>query len=176
MLDAEFEVNFDFRFWEVRPDWMPFPDWLDDPELRKQIRARSNAMLHKYDIPLPADRGGYRPRTRQMNEAAEYARSLGFLKPYAKALYWAYFIDQRQVGELDVLGQIAEEVGMVRRSLEEAVLNGRFADAVDQHELNACGLGVFGVPTYVINGQTIWGRDMLDVVRDALAAAGVQAR
>lgn len=176
MLEAELNVFFDFRPWEVYPEWKPFPAWQDDPEQRARILAGSNALLRSYDIPVPDERAPFRVRTRSMHEAAEYARSVGLMKPYAKALFRAYFLDHRDVRELDVLGQIADEVGMVRRDLEEAVLSGEFADAVDQHGAFARQHGVFGVPTYVIDEQAIWGKDMLDVLRTALCAAGATKR
>ena len=175
-LEAELNVEFDFRPWEVYPEWKPYAAWLDDPEMRKRIWASSNALLRRYGLPVPDERASFRPRTRALHEAVEYARNVDLAKPYVKAVFWAYFIDQRDVRELDVLGQIAEGVGMIRRDLEDSVLNGRFSDVVDEHEEHARLLGVFGVPTYVINEQTIWGRDMLEAVREALLAAGATKR
>lgn len=42
----------------------------------------------------------------------------------------------------------------------------------DRYTQRAIELGVFGAPTYVINGELFWGQDRLDFVQRALDKAG----
>ncbi len=42
-------------------------------------------------------------------------------------------------------------------------------DLYDQNTINAIELGVFGSPSYVLNGEIFWGQDRLDFLRARLA-------
>ena len=42
-----------------------------------------------------------------------------------------------------------------------------------QYRADAAKAGVFGVPTFVVDGQLIWGRQTMDEVEEAIRQAGV---
>ena len=41
-------------------------------------------------------------------------------------------------------------------------------DLYDQNTITAIELGVFGSPSYVLNGEIFWGQDRLDFLRERL--------
>ena len=81
------------------------------------------------------------------------------------AAVWA---EQRNIAEADVLGELLRECGLdsalLVRSREEAVQT-RYA----QNTQAAIDGGVFGAPTYVVDGELYWGQDRLDFVQRRLS-------
>ncbi len=86
------------------------------------------------------------------------------------ALLRALWAEERNTADADVRRAIAEENGMdgaalvaAETSAEVQALYQRFTDEAVQH-------GVFGAPTFLLNGERFWGQDRLDFLDRALAA------
>lgn len=88
---------------------------------------------------------------------------------FAIALGRAMWAEQRDLEDTQVLSQLLEESGLPRAWIErtsEAAIKARLAD----NTAAARAAGVFGVPTFVVNGAHLfWGQDRLDLVARALA-------
>jgi 2-hydroxychromene-2-carboxylate isomerase len=70
----------------------------------------------------------------------------------------------------DTLALLLAENGLpdaVRAEAAEAAVQQRYEQATQQ----ALAAGVFGAPSYVIDGELFWGQDRLDFVERRLAAA-----
>jgi len=99
-----------------------------------------------------------------LNEGVEAAMALT-----GKVLrgVWA---DQRDIADPAALAGMLSELGLPSRRLEDAK-----SPAVQQrYETNsqqAIDAGVFGAPTYSIDGELFWGQDRLDFVQRRLAQA-----
>lgn len=83
------------------------------------------------------------------------------------AAVWA---QQRDIASAATLGELLDETGLPAARLGESG-----AEAVQQ-AYQACtqaaiDAGVFGAPTYVVDGELFWGQDRLDFVERRLAAA-----
>lgn len=79
---------------------------------------------------------------------------------------WA---EQRNIADPSVLQAMLAENGLPARRLEDSqsqAVHERY-DADSQAAIDA---GVFGAPTYVIEGELFWGQDRLDFVERRLAA------
>jgi len=73
------------------------------------------------------------------------------------ALYQAYFVDGRNIGDVDVLLDIVKKVGL---SVEEArnVLTERtMQNAIDADWQHARGMGVSSVPTFAVGSTGVVG-------------------
>ena len=92
------------------------------------------------------------------------------------ALYQAYFVDARNIGDVEVLLEIATSVGLdaeeARRVLEER----RFKDAVDADWQKSASYGVTGVPTFVAGGYGVVGAQPYEMLEDLVSRAGAQRR
>ena len=87
----------------------------------------------------------------------------------AGACLRACWAEERDIGDPDTLGKIAEE-----NSLDTALLLAESDKALDvrtEDSKVALQRGVFGVPTFIFDEQIFWGQDRLDFLERALAAS-----
>lgn len=71
----------------------------------------------------------------------------------AEALFRAYFTEGRDVTDLDVLAQIATEVGLDEQRVRSYLAGERGRDEVVESQEMAGKLGISGVPFYIFNGR-----------------------
>lgn len=83
------------------------------------------------------------------------------------AAIWA---EQRNVADAAVLAQLLDEAGLPASLMQasEAVAT---AERYQANTAEAIELGVFGAPSYVINGEIFWGQDRLEFVERRLRGA-----
>lgn len=90
---------------------------------------------------------------------------------YHEAMFRGTWAEGRDVSRVEVVAEIAAEVG----------LDERFASAIGADEVKldlrrrteeAIARGVFGVPTFIVGHELFWGQDRMDYVARAAAAAG----
>ncbi|MDI4663879.1 2-hydroxychromene-2-carboxylate isomerase [Xanthobacter autotrophicus] len=75
-----------------------------------------------------------------------------------------------QISERANLIRLADEVGLDGARLAELSDSVGAAEQVQRNTAEAIEAGVFGSPSYVVNGQLYFGQDRLDFVAAALAA------
>ena len=83
------------------------------------------------------------------------------------AILAAVWVQQRDIADAQTLAELLAECGLPAERLaqsREAVVQQRY-DANAQAAIDA---GVFGAPSYVIDGEIFWGQDRLDFVERKL--------
>ena len=130
-----------------------FADWLGLP-----------LNLHPSYFPVPGD-----PAARLILAVAEGQGSEAAMQ-LTGAVLKAVWAEQRNINDADTLAQLLAECGLPPGALEASR-----ADAVQQRyeaaTQQAFDAGVFGAPSYVLDGEIFWGQDRLDFVERRLAAA-----
>ncbi len=96
----------------------------------------------------------------------------GRLPAYARACFEAYWRDGKDISKPELLGPVAAAAGLD----ETAFLAGINDDAVKQRLFDgtdeAIARGVFGSPTFFLNGDDMYfGNDRLELIRAAIARA-----
>jgi 2-hydroxychromene-2-carboxylate isomerase len=96
------------------------------------------------------------------------------LAPYARAAFEAYWGDDRDISQPEVLAAIAEKVGLPRdeyfRKIESDAYKAKLRASTDE----LIERGGFGSPTLFVNGTDMYfGNDRLELVRRALLAQQV---
>ncbi len=88
------------------------------------------------------------------------------------ALLAAIWADELDVGEPTTRGVVAESIGLDgQRPLELQDTPEIMAVWQASHE-EAKQAGVFGTPTYVLDGERFWGQDRLDFLDERLSSQG----
>lgn len=92
------------------------------------------------------------------------------------ALYRAYFVDAKNIGDVDLLVEIAESVGLDGKAARDVLENRTFKDAVDEDWQRSRQVGVTGVPTFVAGGYGVVGAQPYEVLQQLLQQVGAAAR
>lgn len=80
------------------------------------------------------------------------------------ALVW---VQERNLADHAVLSEVLSEQGLAAERLTQSLEPSTQA-LYQQHTEEALVLGVFGAPTYVVNGELFWGQDRLDFLERRL--------
>jgi predicted DsbA family dithiol-disulfide isomerase len=113
--------------------------------------------------------------TRLAVEAAEFARDAGKHGEFHRAVLAAYFAHARDIGDVEVLVEVAEAAGLDALGLRRALADHSYAARRQAAEAEARALGITGVPTYIFaGGGRVVGAQPLDHFRRLLTpgAAG----
>lgn len=92
------------------------------------------------------------------------------------ALYRAYFVDARNIGDPDILVEIAESVGLSGAAAREVIETRRFKDAVDADWAKSAQYGVTGVPTFVAGRRGVVGAQPYETLERLVVTAGAARR
>jgi predicted DsbA family dithiol-disulfide isomerase len=96
-------------------------------------------------------------------EATEYAKDEGKASEFSHAVYRAYFQDQQNIGDLEVVLSIARQVGLDPIFVQEHLQAGTYANRIKTAQQEARTLGVSGVPTFIVGPAQIVGAQSPDV-------------
>ena len=89
------------------------------------------------------------------------------------AIYRAYFVDNRFIGDRDVVLQVAGELGIDRQQAAQAIADQAIRDRLRELTQEAVGdKGVFGAPTMIADGEMFWGADRIDMLDQWLTRGG----
>ena len=93
-------------------------------------------------------------------------------KPFAKALYRAYFVDGRNISEPDVVADVAAESGADRDLLLAGIQEPAIKDRLKEVTNDAVERGIFGSPFFMVGDEPFWGHDRMDEVDRWLETGG----
>jgi 2-hydroxychromene-2-carboxylate isomerase len=101
-----------------------------------------------------------------LDQSEEKARSL------ALALYKVFFVEGRNIGEAEVVLDVAASLGIDRAALASALQDPKVKEKLKKVTDDAIGRGIFGSPFVIVDGEAFWGSDRLDQVRRWLETGG----
>ena len=172
------KTNLD-RALEARPDhpfeieWHPFqlnPDMpaggMDRQEyLDTKFGGRENAVAVYSRIAEAARAAGLKdvdldaiprtPNTIDAHRLIHWAGLEGRQTATVTRLFKAYFEEARDIGDREVLLEIAEGVGLDRAMIERLLDSDADAEDIRARDAHARGRGVTGVPTFVVGSQHV---------------------
>jgi predicted DsbA family dithiol-disulfide isomerase len=125
---------------------------------------------------LPYGRRTYTYNSRLAQELGKWAdRQEGGAKLH-DALYRAYFVDNRNIGDPEILKEIAGEVGLSPEEAGKTLEERRFKEAVDADWAKSRDWGVTGVPTFVAGRYGVVGAQPYEVLEQLVEKAGAARR
>lgn len=102
-------------------------------------------------------------------EGAEFARDNGRYHEFHNAVFKAYFTDGRNIGDMEVLLNIAEKCGIATSDFAASLDEGRYSERVEAGSVEAREKGVTAIPAFFIDGQpAITGAVAEDRFREVL--------
>jgi predicted DsbA family dithiol-disulfide isomerase len=181
-LSEEFEVEFDPCAFDLKPGIPPeglprekvyagrvYPEGYIDN--MRQMAADSGVEMKRPPVI---------PNTRKAHEATEFAREHGDLAAFHRAVFHAYWTEERNIGDVDVLCDVASSCGLDPEDLREALADGRYAPTVEGQMTWSRVAGVTGVPTVIFDDRfaVIGAQDyevFVDVARRVVAQRGTKS-
>jgi predicted DsbA family dithiol-disulfide isomerase len=118
-----------------------------------------------------------RPYTRLAFEGMFFAREEGEEARYSDLTYRAYFEEEQDIGELDVLCRIADRAGLDAGRFRQALEAGTYTEQVrDAVAYSRNELKVTGVPSIYLNGESIsvetyTKEEMIEILQEGQIAA-----
>jgi len=88
------------------------------------------------------------------------------------AILRAVWVDNRNIADAGELAALLAQQGLAARRLDDAHSQ-RVHERYEADSQQAIEAGVFGAPSYVIEGELFWGQDRLDFVARRLAGGPV---
>ncbi|MEO7548464.1 MAG: 2-hydroxychromene-2-carboxylate isomerase [Ramlibacter sp.] len=89
---------------------------------------------------------------------------------YVDTVFKAIWVDARNMNDPGVVGQVLQAAGINAMHLIALAGDQAVKDRLKAITQEAVERGVFGAPTFFIDGQMLWGQDRLDFVQQALEA------
>lgn len=94
---------------------------------------------------------------------------LGKLVPFAQAVFEAYWRDNRDISNDNVLAAVAENAGIGSTAFVAGIAGQEIKDQLKANTDELMRRGGFGSPTIFVNGEDMYfGNDRLALVREAL--------
>jgi 2-hydroxychromene-2-carboxylate isomerase len=90
----------------------------------------------------------------------------------AKALYRAYFADNRDIGVSATVLGVAKEIGLDAAALEGAIGELPVKERVKREVDAAIEAGVFGSPFFIVDGEPFWGVDRIPMLEAWVRSGG----
>jgi predicted DsbA family dithiol-disulfide isomerase len=151
------------RAFPVDVTWRPFELHPETPRSGAQLAGRlgsgARAAAYAQNIIGLAQASGIQMAMPRMVanshlalESAEFARERGAFDAYHHALFAAYFEHRRDLGDAEVLCDIARSVGVDDQGLRQALADGHYAEMIDGVTEAARADEVLSTPTFIFSG------------------------
>jgi predicted DsbA family dithiol-disulfide isomerase len=153
----------------VKVQWVHFPLHPDTPAEGKSLeelfrgrnydiakmQAQMRARMAAEGLPYGNRTMTYNSRLAQ--ELGKWADTQPGGEAIHDALFKAYFVDGRNIGDVEVLMDVVRQIGLDESAARQVLEKRSFKDAVDADWEKSRRYGVTGVPTFVAGGQGVVG-------------------
>jgi 2-hydroxychromene-2-carboxylate isomerase len=98
------------------------------------------------------------------------ARAPERLLPYVDAVARAIWVDGRNMNDPATVAAVLQQAGFEPEPLLAMTADPQVKEQLKAATQEAVDCGVFGAPTFFVDGTLYWGQDRLDFVKEALQA------
>tara|TARA_Y100000994_G_scaffold249599_1_gene262444 strand:+ start:5330 stop:5899 length:570 start_codon:yes stop_codon:yes gene_type:complete len=142
-----------------------------DPEA---AHARMKVLMEKEGLPYGNRIYTYNSRLAQ--ELASWADTQAGGETIHDLLYTAYFVEGKNIGDIDVLLEITKKAGLSIVAAGEVIEKRSYKEIVDSDWAKSRQYGVTGVPTFVANGYGVVGAQPYESLEELIIQSGAQPR
>ena len=90
------------------------------------------------------------------------------LSDYLDAVFRAIWVDQSNMNEVQVVTKVLQQAGFDPAGLLAQASEPAVKERLKQVTQDAVARGVFGAPTFFVDGHMFWGQDRLESVKEML--------
>ncbi len=141
----------------------------EDDSVAQEKAARGREFQQQMQQLMDAEGLPYRPRkmiwnSRLAQELGAWAESIDRGDVLHAGLFHAYFVDNHNIHDIDILAGIAADAGLNAMAAREVLEQRSFSQQVDQQWERARDLGVTGVPSFVHDDLVVMGCQPIEVL------------
>lgn len=146
----------------------PYPTETLRPEGDYLQNAWKNSvypMAEHYGVKMVLPKVSPQPHTHLAFEGNQYAKEHGKADEYNHRMFTAFFQDELDIGDIDVLTSLASELGLDQEEYREALENRKYKDVHQQalqHAYNEANIQA--VPTFIIGETVVQGARPTEVL------------
>ena len=139
------------------------------PEQRKAMQAQMKARMDAEGLPYGERTMTYNSRLAQ--ELGKWADTQPGGEALHDAFFRAYFVDNRDISNRDVMLAIVKDAGLSVDGAREVLDKRTFKEAVDADWKLSREYGITGVPTFVVGRQGVVGAQPYEVLEQLVKEA-----
>jgi predicted DsbA family dithiol-disulfide isomerase len=92
----------------------------------------------------------------------KWAEEQGKKDAFHLVVFKSYFVEEKNIGDAAVLVNIAEKIGLSKKSAQDVFKNRSFQEGVDQDWERSKMVGITAVPTFIMRQQRLVGAQSYD--------------
>ena len=162
-LSKEFNLTIDWKGIEIHPEFPP-----QGKKRMKTLKSKSFAETIRemakednIEIKLP----GYATNSRLSLEASEFAKIKGKFLEFHIGVYEAYFLEGRNIGDIEIVLDIGEKAGLDKSELQECLSKRTMFDKIEENKKEAEDKLILGVPTFLFGDFPVHGNQSTQTMR-----------
>lgn len=163
---------------EVEVEWMPFelrpyptPTLRPEGEYLQRVWTQSvYPMAERMGVPIKLPKVSPQPYTHLAFEGYQFAREKDKGQEYNERILKAFFQEEQDIGDIDVLTTLAGEVGLDEKEYREALESRKYKEAHQkalQHAYEESQISA--VPTFVIGETVLQGAYPKEMIEKVIA-------
>ena len=166
VIEEDPDVRVEWVSWEGRPPGQDFAGF--SPEEKKEnYETNHKPLADKYEVPLRPAGGDY--RTTNAHLATFYARDMDKFREFRDRIYKARWVDDLDLESPDVLAQCGEEIGLDGGEIKKVIAEKRYLPLLHSQRAQGKSMGIYGIPSFAVQGKIFWGKDVIDDVKAEVA-------
>ncbi len=178
-MKQNFDIEVKWVHFPLHPETPPEGRTLEDLFAGRgmDVDAMYQQMKQRMDAEgLPYGKRSHTYNSRLAQELGTWADTQPGGEAIHDALFKAYFVDARNIGDADALVEIAESVGLPGEAARKVIDERSFKEAVDADWAKSNQYGITGVPTFVAGGQAAVGAQPYENLAQLLTSVGAEAK
>ena len=156
--ETDAEVSIEWKTFELRPQPLAQLDPINDSSKLALWQQAINPRIEAWDVKMKLPNVSPHPYTDLAHEGLYFAQEHGKENDYNNRVYEAFFQEDQNIGEIEVLAQLAKEVGLDEVEFKEALVSRKYSpmrmQALEYANREA---NITGVPTFIIGEERING-------------------
>ena len=137
---------------------------------RAAMQARMQGLMAQEGLPYGERTHTYNSRLAQ--ELGKWADTTAHGTAFHDALFQAYFVEAKNIGDIDTLVELAQQVGLSATEARQVLTTRSYQAAIDADWQRSRAYGITGVPTFVTNGRGVVGAQPYETLEHLVVAAG----
>lgn len=166
---------------DVELEWMPFelrpyPNPTLEPEGDYLQNAWSQSiypMAERLGVPIVLPKVSPQPHTYLAFEGYQYAKEQGKGNDYNDRMLRAFFQEEQNIGDIDVLTKLAGEIGLDQVQYRDALETRKYKEVHQAALKEAYGSNITAVPAFIIGDSQVAGlrskEDFEKIINDEMS-------